>query len=330
MKRNIPLDITKGIGILLVILGHFDSIQDIPSGLYTPLRTFIYSFHMPLFFIVSGYLYKARSIKETLKKDIVHLGLPYAITCLVIILFYTIYYSISKNSSLLKYYAIASLFGSGTQHTCLYLSSIPSIGAIWFLPALLICKNIYNLLPTKNRIIYSSFIFLAATVIGRYFIYLPFSALSGLSAIIFYAIGDYLKAIKRISYPFWIIGIICWVISYKLSFVEISQPKLDLYFIDVIGALTATVIIYYISIQISFIPSLMQCFSWLGKNSLYILCIHLIDRNCDLSYRLSILGHIYIRIILSFIIPIAGAFLVSKIVSSYSDNCCENTYPHIS
>lgn len=47
--------IAKGIGIILVVVGHF---YPQPSPAYwTGIRHIIYSFHMPLFFILSGYLY---------------------------------------------------------------------------------------------------------------------------------------------------------------------------------------------------------------------------------------------------------------------------------
>lgn len=52
MEKRIPwIDFCKGIGIYLVVFGHF-----LPTG--TPLKVIIYSFHVPLFFILSGYLLK--------------------------------------------------------------------------------------------------------------------------------------------------------------------------------------------------------------------------------------------------------------------------------
>lgn len=59
-SRNSFLDITKGVAILLVILGH--SIQYGMGEGYegyweNPLFRFIYSFHMPLFMLISGYLF---------------------------------------------------------------------------------------------------------------------------------------------------------------------------------------------------------------------------------------------------------------------------------
>lgn len=64
------IDNCKTIGLLLVILGH---------GRLFPesYQQFIYSFHMPLFFILSGLLYKYKSAKETLLHDIRRLIIPY-------------------------------------------------------------------------------------------------------------------------------------------------------------------------------------------------------------------------------------------------------------
>lgn len=47
--RNSQLDILKGIGISLVLVGHVSR-----NGV---LNNWIYSFHMPLFFFISGALY---------------------------------------------------------------------------------------------------------------------------------------------------------------------------------------------------------------------------------------------------------------------------------
>lgn len=62
-KRERWLDGLKGFAILLVILGHVLSgyldADTFPEAYYSfyELRTWIYSFHMPLFFIISGYTF---------------------------------------------------------------------------------------------------------------------------------------------------------------------------------------------------------------------------------------------------------------------------------
>ena len=93
------------------------------------------------------------------------------------------------------------------------------------------------------------------------------------------------------------------------------QPRLDLYFVDVIGATTATVLVYLASKALSHIPLLMQTLSWIGKNSLYILCFHLIDLDCLISNRLNITGSISVGIILNLLLPVIGSFFLSKVLT---------------
>ena len=283
-----------------MIIGHCYQIP------YMPFRHLIFTYHMPFFFLASGYCYKSTDIKNSLKKDLRHLMIPYFITCLAILFFYSIVWIKIGNNSDLTYYLFASIWGSGTQHTCLYLADYPKIGAIWFLPALLICKNLYNMIKPNKKFIYSSILFIIATILGRYVLYIPFSFLSGVSALIFFAIGDYLKKIKSIKWYWLFIGLVCWYISFKYSHIYMVQPQYDLYFIDVIGATTASVIAYFFSKLLSNITIAQKTLSWVGRNTLLILCLHLIDLDCHISPRLNFTSYESITIIYSVLLPILG------------------------
>lgn len=72
-KRDISLDIAKGIGILLMVIGH--------TGCPGWLHDGIYSFHMPLFFILSGLCLSDKridgSIKAFVKNRIQRLYIPF-------------------------------------------------------------------------------------------------------------------------------------------------------------------------------------------------------------------------------------------------------------
>lgn len=111
-KRLHYIDIVKGIGIFLVILGHVYRSNVIQNWLY--------SFHMPLFFIVSGWLFDYKkisniSIYEIALKKIRTLIIPYFV-------FLTLNY--------LYWCVIERHFRSFDQ------------GPLWFLPVMLIVELI--------------------------------------------------------------------------------------------------------------------------------------------------------------------------------------------
>jgi len=75
-QNRIPeMDILKGIAIILVVVGHTK----------VPGNSFIYLFHMAVFFIVSGYFYSEKSseslkaVWKFTKKKIVSLWFPFSL-----------------------------------------------------------------------------------------------------------------------------------------------------------------------------------------------------------------------------------------------------------
>lgn len=64
MNRIVWIDIAKAVCIILVVIGHY--YPDIHPAWYEDMRNVIYSFHMPLFIFVSGFVYNAT------KKDITY------------------------------------------------------------------------------------------------------------------------------------------------------------------------------------------------------------------------------------------------------------------
>lgn len=54
MNRIIALDIAKAICIILVVMGHY--VPDNSPAWYVLVHDVIYTFHMPLFMFVSGYV----------------------------------------------------------------------------------------------------------------------------------------------------------------------------------------------------------------------------------------------------------------------------------
>lgn len=133
-NRIESFDIAKGIGILLMVMGH--------TGFGDVFDKLINTFHMPLFFFVSGYFYrpeKTKSFKEYLIHQINVLIIPY----LVFAVFYEILHYIFTGDFSIQYFA-KSLLSSNHNR-------IDVAGALWFLLALFSSKIIYCLLEHKIK-----------------------------------------------------------------------------------------------------------------------------------------------------------------------------------
>lgn len=77
------IDWAKIIGIFLVTLGHGGLVGE-------EFKNFIYSFHMPLFFVISGYLYYQRSFVETFKRGLKTLIIPYLLINLILLIYFSV------------------------------------------------------------------------------------------------------------------------------------------------------------------------------------------------------------------------------------------------
>jgi len=81
-KRIGYIDIAKGLGILVIVLAHNDL-----AGYHPTLHKFIYAFHIPLFFFLSGMFFRPeRSFGETFMRRFNTLMKPYFFTLFLIYL----------------------------------------------------------------------------------------------------------------------------------------------------------------------------------------------------------------------------------------------------
>ena len=122
-EKLIWIDNLKAIGIFAVILGHIAS----------PFGTFIYSWHMPLFFMIAGFFIKFDlSLKEFIIKDFKRLMIPYFLFAIVGLLLETIKRIALHRESLDYIHEIKAVF------IWMDMSSLINTYAfvLWFLPTL--------------------------------------------------------------------------------------------------------------------------------------------------------------------------------------------------
>jgi len=122
-KRIEYLDIAKGIGILLVVLGHNDF-----EVISLFIQRLIYSFHMPLFFFLSGYFINSSApFFDFFKKRFNALLKPFFFTIFLIYFTSVSFEKMGFNMAITR--TIKSLYGSGH-----YLDWVQ----LWFLPHLFV------------------------------------------------------------------------------------------------------------------------------------------------------------------------------------------------
>ena len=257
-------DILKGIAMLLVIWGHISSLGN----------NFIYSFHMPVFFILSGYFFSHVGNRELLAKDFKRLLMPYIATCLSILVL-----SVILKGNTYRW-ILASLWGSGSNmYTARYFSFVPHVGAIWFLLGLFWCRLAFNSIAKlgsdRRMLLAVCVLFLLATLTGRYLIVAPLSILPGICALPFMYFGYYSKrhAIgKRMRYMFIAVWIPCAVFSH----LSIARCHFEWYFVDIVGGIGGYFVFMKLSSALERLGMISTILTFIGRNSIVYLCVHLI------------------------------------------------------
>lgn len=273
------MDIANGIGIILVIIGHMPIKNEY-------CRDFIYSFHMPLFFLISGYFFKHTDNKKCLRKIFKSLIIPYVITCILIILYKIFRLVLQSNFSEIpnafKIWGLASLYGSGDgEHF-----GIISIGAIWFLLALAFATYFMNYIYNKKyRYLYVLFIAYIGYKTSQ-FVWLPLSVQAGMVALLYVYIGILMKKYNILNrhicaceYIF-LIAMMIFNVKYggKLYMVTNTYEN---GLLDVIISLSNCFLCIKLSMIIDkFLKILKMLFKFIGENSLICLCAHLISLDC--------------------------------------------------
>lgn len=185
------VDLAKVLGLYLMILGHGNLVDD-------DLRFYIYSFHMPLFFLVSGLFVKNKDgnqLYSTIVSAFKSLIIPYLclnMVCLVCFFIIDSYKGIFS-LDLLKSELLAICVGIGYKTDNLS----PVCTPMWFFYTLFIIKVIYSFVPVSkfSKIIQFSFCFIAVKLLSYYNIdiYIPIDC--AIMAYPFYLIGTECKSI---------------------------------------------------------------------------------------------------------------------------------------
>ncbi len=152
------LDAARGVGILLVVLGHIVSMD-------TFLVRWIYGFHIPLFFILSGILagsrpQSSRNLRAFVCKKAGSLLYPYLTFSILSLIFLRFSSSLDK-------------FGANIPTA---LSGI-GIGTLWFLPALFLAEIVFYIVhrqkPAARAVLALLILVFSTWFSGRFYFAVP-------------------------------------------------------------------------------------------------------------------------------------------------------------
>ena len=252
----------KGIALILMMLCHL-------VYMYGPVKQLIYSFHMPLFFILAGVFAKDRSSISSFKqftiKNAKRLLLPYLVTMLMLCAWGGIQaYAKHDISFFLRHLfslLAASADGWHSRWGLIYA------GPMWFLIAVFWVREIfYGIWHLCARIPkygdecivgISILLSILSVIIHPYLPSLPFCIMQALTALAFYAIGWY---VYRHPMPWWVymVCVIVWPFSIIYGGVELESAYLSHYPLSYIGACGGTYVIYWMCKGISRMHELVR------------------------------------------------------------------------
>lgn len=297
-KREVEWDVLKGILMICVITGHLDVSEYV--------RTYIYSFHMPLFFLISGYFYHPvvnedyipksssrtntffKRLRRVISKKTYALLYPYLT---MLILNYLAWIILYRPQNILS--PIIHIFWTNT------VDGLPIAGALWFLTALFfvfIFALFLDYIKTDGWLIISIVMFaIIGSVLNLLSFRLPLALDCAFEGTAFFELGYYIKKkglmttfIHKLSKQ-WIVVIscICLLISLPLIFLNGTVNFRDLEFaclpITWINVVLSLITYMGFSVILTEGMSKFACFvsrelQFIGRNTMVFMGFHQLAR----------------------------------------------------
>lgn len=269
-QRDNTWDAVKGIGIILMVVGH--------SSCPMVMHDFIYLFHMGLFFFVSGRFLKVGLGGQFLKfvnKKIKGLYVPFVKWGLIFTVLHNVFYS-------LGWYEDTYAFGKMIRQMLMVLTfkSIdePLLGPIWFLKSLFFGSIITYLIcllhSKKLQISIAVLLYLVAWSCGS--VFLPYMLNREIGIVIAIYLGYSLKNSKmECSWiVFCLISVVLFVMAcyVKIDVIACMWGPLGAFPVcAVMGVLLSRKIVVWTEEKVRCVFTFLTN---VGRNSLYVLIFH--------------------------------------------------------
>lgn len=275
------IDTMKALLIISVVIGHSTS----------PFVTYIYLFHMPAFFLVSGYTCK-RKINNGLQFLIQKITTILVPAFLINILFILFYFVIQK----VGFYTVFQVgepvsLGDRLKMLFGHLQTTDLGGATWFLFVIFEVKILFYFFDVLGRMLRRSYIVYILTFfmggIGYYLatvqhVFLPYQLDLALIACIFYGIGALAAEVNgldmfdnKVMVPFCIVFTVFFGQFYFSGTLPMNWPTRQFtnIFIQLFSCFCATYLVWNAALYLD-VSKIGRYLRWLGKHTYCILITH--------------------------------------------------------
>ena len=273
MNRIVWLDYGKAIAIYLVVLAH--------TALYKPAEAFIYTFHMPFFFFMSGYLFsfeKYTSYSQFAKRRFRQLIVPYIIFNIITYLLWFFVLRKVGDDANEAVGALSPIISALTVNAKGMVHDIP----LWFLAALFVVENIYYLIYKNKRyaVVATAILFLLAVINNAFNpVRLPFCIDISLVAILFYRLGSVLreKGDKIFNPYLFVLSVIVTVLVFVLNGkVAMHTDYYNNIFLFVAGGVAGCYMMSYLCKMLQSLFGERTFVQNIARNTLLICALHLV------------------------------------------------------
>lgn len=294
-KRILWVDIAKAIAILSVIISH-------TLELDMTLRVMLFSFHMPLFFILSGFTTTLATDKKTflkrLKKNFKNCIIP---TIVILVLFAIIISFIKTPSGPIGRDGGISMIFSNLKYAFynFFLAIHPDSGlmnasAVWFLVVLFGAKTIMDFINVNIKSEKNGLIFIILGMIGVcmgvFQRLLPSYIDLMLVASMFIEIGilwrKYEKTVKKYTVPLLIIAVVFWFSQIMRGvYLEMWLRFYAGYEVSILTAIAGSFIVSNLAMALEealkksgkILKKGINILVFIGKNSFLLYMVHCLD-----------------------------------------------------
>ena len=269
-QRDTTWDAIKGIGIILMVVGH--------SGCPMYIRNFIYLFHMGLFFYISGKFLKVNrggQIIDFLKRKVKGLYKPFVVWSIIFTVLHNLFYKFGWYNDI---YSIKQLVWSVVKVFAFKDVSENLIGPIWFLKSLFfgsVLTYIICLIPKRSvQMFIVIILYVVSWYLGEH--YLPYLINREIGIVIAIYLGFLLKDWVPVCNKLHLILLIL-ILSFSAFFVKIDVVGCIWGPLGALPILTLLGVVFMFNI-VTFIKNkfdiVFNGLSYLGKQSIYILILH--------------------------------------------------------